>query len=324
MDTQKTPHDIERERLQSIRKQHPCLEDKPDGLVGVLLNDQIKDFVSNHGLIGDAHDDCYKPAGYELRVGKEYAMCGEIHSLSVGGKIEIPPYEVAVIQTFETINLPRFIIARWNIKVSWAYEGLLWVGAAQVDPGWIGRLACPVYNLSSKTVSLSYMDPIALIDFVPTTNFNPNSKTYQEVPKRLCLSEYGAERLKSGVAGQLSEFQNKLARFDTYLMLLFAALTIIVAAMALMLDRGAFAPGSVWVVLAFVFAFFAFALSFVSHRIPGKAAAWKVGAGLIVGVTIAGYVCYTKLSARIRALESHQPTAIVSPTGPAQGRKSGL
>ena len=57
---------------------------------------------------------------------------------------------------------------------------------------------CPIYNLSDKEVVLRAGDPIALMDFVTTTPFNPTkSKEHPRPPKRILLDEYGAEELKS-------------------------------------------------------------------------------------------------------------------------------
>ena len=53
------------------------------------------------------------------------------------------------------------------------YEGLLWVGALQVDPGWQGKLPCPIYNLASRTIVISHRQKLFSIDFVRTTAFMP-------------------------------------------------------------------------------------------------------------------------------------------------------
>jgi deoxycytidine triphosphate deaminase len=140
-------------------------------------------------------------AGYELTVGDEYSLGGETKTLAEGEEIRIDAFQVAIIKTGETLNLPRFLIARWNIRVRWAYEGLLWVGGPQVDPGWVGHLCCPIYNLSDKTVTLRYGDPIARMDFVTTTPFNGSSARhqYKRPPKRTLFVDYKPESLKSAL-----------------------------------------------------------------------------------------------------------------------------
>jgi len=98
------------------------------------------------GLISPFSKEHLKPANYKLRIGDEYAIKGEIKQLSDKpgeNQITIEPFDVAVIKTLETINMPRFLIARWNIRVQLAYEGLLWVGGPQVDAGYIGHHCCP-------------------------------------------------------------------------------------------------------------------------------------------------------------------------------------
>jgi dUTPase len=118
-----------------------------------------------------------------------------------GEEIRIDAFQVAIIKTRETLNLPRFIIARWNIRVRWAYEGLLWVGGPQVDPGWVGHLCCPIYNLSDKPVTLRFGDPIARMDFVTTTPFSEKSAKhqYKRPPKRVLFEDYKPEALKSAL-----------------------------------------------------------------------------------------------------------------------------
>ena len=119
---------------------------------GVLLSDEIEFYVT-HGQLIEPFSDCnLKPAGYELTVGDEAILGGKSLRLNDHDKrgLCIPPFEVAVVKTGETLNLPRFLIGRWNIRVYWAYKGLLWVGGPQVDPGYVGHLFCPLYNLSNK------------------------------------------------------------------------------------------------------------------------------------------------------------------------------
>jgi len=194
-----------------------------------------------------------KAAGYELTVGNEFILGGERKELKKDDDIRIPPFNVVVIKTAETINLPRYLIARWNLRVKWAYEGLLWVGAAQVDPGWVGHLFCPIYNLSNKEVIVRAGDPIALMDFVTTTPFKPTeSEEYKRPPKRVLLREYSATDLRSALYEladvKLKDFDAKIrgtsddvrkridgfqVRIDSFISITFAVMGIVVAAVAL-------------------------------------------------------------------------------------------
>src|SRR5579871_4363585 len=155
--------------------QYECRENVLDGLSGVLLSDQIEDCVRKFRMIDPFKRSGLKPAAYELRIGDQYSLRGEICELkdqSGANSFVLKPFDVAVIKIHETLNLPRNIIARWNIKVSLAYEGLVWVGGPQVDPGWVGHLSCPIYNLSGHDVRLELFQEIAVMDFVLTTPYD--------------------------------------------------------------------------------------------------------------------------------------------------------
>ena len=110
---------------------------------GVLLSDWIRYYVDNYDLITPFEEKQLKRAGYELSVGSVFSVAGRTHEIKDNpgeNELRIEPFEVAIIQTRERINMPDFLIGRWNIRVRLAYEGLLWVGGPQVDPGYQGFL----------------------------------------------------------------------------------------------------------------------------------------------------------------------------------------
>lgn len=184
------------------------LRDRPDDEKGILLSNRIKQYCEQYKLIDpfDA-DRLLRPAGYDLTVGKNYSKNGERYALNAGMEFEIEPYQVAIIETFETLNLPEFLIGRWNIRVQLAYEGLLWVGGAQVDPGFRGYLCCPIYNLSTKPVILRFGQELAMIDFVTTTPFKDGEcKRFDwRNRKKLIFQNYAL--LSSGIEKQVKDFK---------------------------------------------------------------------------------------------------------------------
>lgn len=179
------------QRRLGLHRRQPLTDDFKG--TGVVLSDGIRFYCKQFDLIAPFDEENLKPANYQLCVGDEYAVGGKIGTLSDApglDELEIPSFEVAVIKTFETINMPRFLIGRWNIRVPRAYDGLLWVGGPQVDAGYAGNLFCPIYNLSDKAVKLHYKDPVAIIDFVKTTEFHPESKRYMPKTTWLVLEDY--------------------------------------------------------------------------------------------------------------------------------------
>ena len=99
------------------------------------------------------------------------------------------------------------------MRTRWAYKGLLWVGAAQVDAGFRGYLACPLYNLSNKEVELSFGDEIAVMDFVTTTPPTSKSGPFYEWRKRtrVTFREYEPEKLQSALA---TDVKDRLEKFE--------------------------------------------------------------------------------------------------------------
>ena len=168
---------------------------------GVLLSNRIESYVHSHSMIQPFRKANLEPAGYQMRVGERYFRGLQREQLQDDSTLEIKPYEVVVMETVEHLRIPRFMIARWNIKVKLAYKGLLWVGAAQVDPGYVGKLSCPIYNLSRKPVILKKGDKLALIDFVKTTPYTVGDcKHFQSMPARGIEDVAGTEALESALS----------------------------------------------------------------------------------------------------------------------------
>jgi hypothetical protein len=242
------------------RAQKPC---------GVLLSDEIEYYVKLCRMIDPFNPKNLKPAAYELAVGDQYSLGGVPLPLAEGEKIRIPPFQVVIIKIAETLNLPRFLIARWNIRVKWAYEGLLWVGGPQVDPGWVGPLSCPIYNLSNKEVKIPRGEPIAVMDFVTTTPYiKGKSKEYEgRPPKRLLFEDYNTD-LQSALfteAGQkISTVENRIERLETLVNtsvgLAITILTILFAVLALFVSPADKAI-SWWLIASAVFSVLALILS---------------------------------------------------------------
>jgi deoxycytidine triphosphate deaminase len=218
----------------------PEVDDYESSTPGVLLSHEIKYYAEKYQMISHFNPDQLKPAGYRLTLGEDYAIGGKPKKLyPEPGKneLKIPPFEVAIISTKETINLPRFIIARWNLRVSLVYEGLLWTGALQVDPGWCGPLYCPIYNLSSEEVTLKLGEPIVLMDFVKTTPFKKGaSKEYPRPPERQTLKDYNW-RLKSALfteaAEGISKIEVRINRIETLIGLTLTSIAILFAALSI-------------------------------------------------------------------------------------------
>ena len=285
----------EKERLSRLRS----LEDDPFHHWGAVLRSSdiiylCEEIDQNSTLIEPFERENLKPAGYKLTVGDEFYLRGQHSYLpesrywrdgdKLSESIRIPPFEVAIIKTAETLCIPRFLIARWNIVVKLAYKGLLWVGGPQVDPGWKGHLCCPIYNLSENYVELRQGDDLALMDFVRTAPFefkgaedpkrwevyDPDVWTieaYQGTPLISALSTLAAERIRE-VRKEQGDLVTRLNWFTT---LMIAALATIPAILVAFLPFPGASVGtaSVWGPIAVGLSVFAALVVLTSLLPPG-------------------------------------------------------
>jgi len=195
----------------------------------VLLDDEIRFYCQHpkYPLIQPFEEKNLKPARYQLTLGDEARIGGKAHVVGPDQPLVIEPHQVAIVKTREKLNIPRFLIGRWNLTVDRVYEGLLWVGALQVDPGWVGYLPCPVYNMSDQPVELRYGEKLFTIDFVRTTRFSKNCKPYgrPDVLPNPLLKTFDSHRLHSGPYEALRKL-DELLDFRNFAVV---AITVIVA-----------------------------------------------------------------------------------------------
>lgn len=189
------------------------LHDDNQAYGAVLTRDLIKEYANRINLIEPFDETNLRTAHYRLTVGDKYRIEDEVHILEQDEKFTIDPFSVAVIQTHEIINMPYYLIGRWNIKVSEAYKGLLWVGGPQVDPGYTGHLFCPIYNLSSEPQEIESGQQIAVLDFIKTTDFPEDEiNTELDMTKPKQDSDLSIEDFPSLESALVSEAAQKIDR----------------------------------------------------------------------------------------------------------------
>ena len=231
----------------------------PDTYHGaVLLSDQIefyiKDFAppllqnpDDTGISKDELEKCLDAASYKLRLGNEAHVGGEWVRISEEKPLVIPRHQVAVVKTHEVINVPRFLIARWNLRVKWVYEGLLWTGGPQVDPGWQGHLYCPIYNLAEREIVIPHKEPVFTMDFTRTTPVHDTMSTYgfiakpHEHARAKTLQAHDVNRLRSAPFESLKlletlddRIEALNSRITNFSSLTFLVLAVVIAAIGVL------------------------------------------------------------------------------------------
>lgn len=109
---------------------------------------------------------CYKHASYDFRLGHEYILLDhsndhkqiEISSCKGSGILTIPPYGCVIISTYESVNLPKNVAGRFNLRIAYALEGLIVQMGTQVEPGYKGQLIALLQNITGQYRSFKYRD----------------------------------------------------------------------------------------------------------------------------------------------------------------------
>src|SRR5713101_4917201 len=153
----------------------PFWHDPAPQIQGVLLSDAIRYYIDVVGLIEDWDQASLKPASYGLRLGSRYYKNGEFGNIWEGEKLVIPKNSIVYVSMLERIHVPLYMIGRFNLNIDLIYQGIILGTGPQVDPGFKGRLSCPLHNISNNDVVLTFGDRFATIDFVKTTPFAPNN-----------------------------------------------------------------------------------------------------------------------------------------------------
>src|SRR5579863_1865190 len=173
---------------------------------GMLLSDQIRKFCTEKRplglLISEGYDERkLRPAAFTLTIGDDYRdSMGKAGKLSdTNPSFEMPPNSIVFVSIAETLDLPYYIAARFNLRVDWVYKGVLLGTGPQVEPGFRGKLSCPLYNLTNRSHAVTRGDEFATIDFERTTDFvdEPPENVEPNLPRQNKLNVYerGGRRL---------------------------------------------------------------------------------------------------------------------------------
>lgn len=173
--------------------------DPDENIKGVLLSDAIAFYIEKANLIEDHDFESIKAASYALRLGAIYYQDGKFGKLKGGETLILKSNSLTFVSMLERVNLPLYMIGRFNLKIDLIYQGILLGTGPQVDPGFRGNLSCPLHNISNNHVELKYGERFATIDFIKTSRF-PSERDVPEI-RGLSLQQLYERFEKTGVPG---------------------------------------------------------------------------------------------------------------------------
>lgn len=143
---------------------------------GMLSADRIQFYVQHADLISRFNPANLKPASYALTLGPLYQINGKNKILSPRNPVLVlPRNSIVFVAMAESLRLPHYLAARFNLSIDLIYQGLLLGTGPQVDPGFQGVLSCPLHNISNVDIHLRLGEHLATIDFIKTTGLGESS-----------------------------------------------------------------------------------------------------------------------------------------------------
>ncbi len=153
---------------------------------GMLSSPHIAYYVDKYNIIADFDQTCLEPASYNMRIGGDVLTWyegnkvdfilgpNENTNLNTRKSVELQPNSLTFLTTIEKFQLPKDIIARFNLKSKWLHQGLLLGTGPIVDPQLHAHLLIPVHNFSSQIVTMNYGEEFISVEFTKT--LDPDSK----------------------------------------------------------------------------------------------------------------------------------------------------
>jgi len=135
----------------------------------VLLTDsEIKEAMEK----GEIKMESFEPkmlqsASYDMRIGAELLISGTERNIDLGqqGSINLKAGQFALVTTQENITLAKNMVAHIGLKSYYVRKGIVVLAGLQIDPGFSGVLILGIYNASSRSVNLEYLNSICTIEF---------------------------------------------------------------------------------------------------------------------------------------------------------------
>jgi len=159
-----------------------------------------------------------QPASYDMRIGKRLLVSGNERELNLekAGSFNLKAGEFALLTTVENITLSNNIVGHVGLKSYYTRKGVIVLAGLQIDPGFSGILILGVYNASSRSISLEYMNPICTVEFHKLTKpvDLPFQRTDLEEQKEALIPKVDRDYLKTLETQSLSNMSESVRQLS--------------------------------------------------------------------------------------------------------------
>lgn len=133
---------------------------------GIIPTDILSGLMSANSVITNYTPDNLKVASYDLTLGSDVWCQGKFIALTEDSPfMEIPAYSYAIVSAAELANLPCMFTARFGLKNSLFFQGVILSNGPQIDPGYRGALFCMLYNGRDSNIKLRLGMTFSTIEF---------------------------------------------------------------------------------------------------------------------------------------------------------------
>ncbi|MBL0746725.1 hypothetical protein [Nocardioides baculatus] len=142
----------------------------PDIRPALLNSADIVDYVAQTGMIYPFHPEKLKSASYEVALVGDYVYIDEngdkqSGTLAKGQEITIRKNSITFLTVEPFFRLPDYIALRHNLKIDNVYKGLLVGTGPLIDPGFVGRIALPLHNLTENDYTFVGGEGVIWVEF---------------------------------------------------------------------------------------------------------------------------------------------------------------
>jgi len=143
------------------RQLFDLIKRRPNLIGGYTLPATLQEAVSKTSAL--------QPSSFDLTVGTIYLP--ETKATAPGGidrplrKWALPPGHTAVVETAETLDMPKDVAAFGFPPARLSVQGLLMTNPGHVDPGYVGKLRFTVINMGKKDLTLEQGQAVATLLF---------------------------------------------------------------------------------------------------------------------------------------------------------------
>jgi deoxycytidine triphosphate deaminase len=172
--TQDTPENAVTEGGDFARFQ--SVDPFPDVAPALLNSADIHDYALVTHMIAPFRKERLKPASYRMALLGDYVYWDETGKKVSGCLLDkqsfkLPKNSIAFVSLDTEFRLPKYIAARFNLKVLHAHRGILLGTGPLVDPGFTGALMIPLHNFTATDYELRAGDTLIEVEF---TKLSPN------------------------------------------------------------------------------------------------------------------------------------------------------